>query len=71
MKNRMKFKSYPMARCGTMLSETRRLQTKANSDAATCVHISEKLRHLDGEMFAVAARDAIRAQGFIFGGTNE
>jgi hypothetical protein len=70
MKKRMKFKSYPMARCGTMLSETRRLQTKANSACATCVHISEDLRHLKGDAFAAAARDAIRAQGFIFGGAS-
>ena len=70
MKKRMKFRSYPMARCGTMLSETRRLQTKANSKGATCVHISEKLAHLEGAAFAAAARDAIRAEGFIFGGAS-
>ena len=69
MKKRLKFKSYPMARCGTMSSETKRLQTKANSDCATCVHISENLRQLTGKAFADAARDAIRAQGFIFSDT--
>ena len=71
MKNRLKFKSYPLARCGTMLSETKRLQSKANSNSATCVHISEDLRRLDGDAFAEAARAAILAQGFIFGGKEE
>ena len=71
MKKRLKFKSYPMARCGTMLSETKQLQTKANSNCATSVHISEQIRHLDGDAFAEAARAAILAQGFIFGGEEE
>ena len=66
MKKRMKFQSYPMARCGTMLSETKRAQRISNSKCATCVHISEDLRHLTGDAFAEAARAAIRAQGFIF-----
>ena len=66
MKQRLKFKSYPLARCGTMLSETKRRHAIVNSKEATCVQISQELRHLDGDAFAAAARDAIRAQGFIF-----
>ena len=68
MKKRLKLKSYPMARCGTMCSQTNREQNVADSKAATCVQISQDLRHHEGEEFAAAARDAILAAGFIFGG---
>jgi hypothetical protein len=68
MKKRLKLKSYPMSRCGTMCAETKRAHTIRNSKAATCVQVSQDLRGLDGEEFAAAARDAIRAAGFIFGG---
>ena len=68
MNKRLKLKSYPLARCGTMCSETKRAHTIWNSKEATCVRISKDLRHLEGEEFAAAARDAIRASGFIFGG---
>ena len=67
MSKRLKLKSYPMSRCGTMCSETKRAHTICNSKEATCVQISQDLRGLDGEEFAAAARDAIRAAGFIFG----
>jgi hypothetical protein len=67
MNKRLKLKSYPLARCGTMCSQTKRAQTKTNSAAATCVRISKELHHLEGEEFAAAARYAIRAAGFIFG----
>ena len=67
MKKRLKLKSYPLARCGTMLSETKRTHAIWNSKEATCVRISKDLHHLEGEEFAAAARDAIRAAGFIFG----
>ena len=68
MKKRLKLKSCPMARCGTMCSETKREHTIANSKNAGCVLLSQRLSHLEGEEFAKAARDAIRASGFIFGG---
>jgi hypothetical protein len=51
-----------------MCSQTNREQNVADSKAATCVQVSQDLRGLDGEEFAAAARDAIRASGFIFGG---
>jgi hypothetical protein len=50
-----------------MLSETQRTHAIWNSKEATCVRISKDLHHLEGEEFAAAARDAIRAAGFIFG----
>ena len=67
MRKRLKLKSYPLARCGTMCSETRREHIAANSNTASCVVISEKLHHLKDVEFAVAVRDAMRAKGFIFG----
>mgnify|MGYP006135291613 CR=1 FL=1 len=76
MRKRLKLKSYPLARCGTMCSETKREHTIANSQRATCVVISNDLHHLHGEEFAAAAREAIIShgwhhldgEGFIFGG---
>ena len=68
MNKRLKLKSYPVASCGTMLAVTKRDHTVSNSRRSTCVIISKDLSYLEGEDFAAAARDAIRAQGFIFGG---
>tara|TARA_R110000823_G_scaffold89661_2_gene198756 strand:- start:348 stop:587 length:240 start_codon:yes stop_codon:yes gene_type:complete len=76
MRKRLKLKSYPLARCGTMCSETKREHTLANSRGATCVVISNDLHHLHGAEFAAAVREAIishgwtrqEGEGFIFGG---
>jgi hypothetical protein len=68
MKARIKFRSYPMSRCGAMTSQTAREHRTMNSRQATCVVVSEKLKNLTGEVFTTAANAAIIAEGFIIGG---
>lgn len=66
MNKRIKLKSFPRARCGTMLSVTARDQRNANTAAATCVQLSKELHHLHDDAWDEAWQAAVKDAGFVF-----